>query len=68
MLTAETFLVFAILFGVALPAVAYLAVLRLGARLGLPLARYVGFGTARNSAYYPVAARPEPLAGPTPAV
>lgn len=63
--TPEAFLLLYVALGTALPAIAYLVVLRLGARYDISLARLVGFGTARRSHYLPSAERPRPVAGPT---
>ncbi|HUG61424.1 MAG TPA: acyltransferase [Methylomirabilota bacterium] len=67
LLTAPLYLIAAVGLGIVLPALAYFAVLRAGAQLSLPLARYVGFGTARDSYYIPHGGRLPDAAGPTPA-
>jgi len=60
LLTPGTLVVVAIVAGVAGPALAYAAVLRLDAAVGRPLARWIGFGTQRRSHYLDLGRAPEP--------
>jgi fucose 4-O-acetylase-like acetyltransferase len=63
-LTAETLVIAATLLGVALPALAYAAVLWAGLSLKLPLAKWFGLGTARRSYYIPLERPARPATSP----